>query len=82
LGKLPVEEGTFIGVYTRSRGARRTYTYEAEWFRTGQDIAWRAKVECEGGYCGMPDGVIYSAPDDPTAQVRTSVEAAIENLSV
>jgi hypothetical protein len=76
-----MQKGTFIGTYARNRGAQRTYKYAAHWFRSGQDIAWRARMECEGGYCGMPNGVIYSVPDDPTAQVRTSVEAAIENLS-
>ena len=71
-----------MGKYVRSQGARNIYQYDAQWIRDGERISWLAIIERAGSYCGTPRGTLYSVPGgDPSAKVRDSIEAAIENLT-
>jgi hypothetical protein len=79
-GSWAISVGTVSAQYTRLRGERIEYLYDATWERHEDMLIWSARVRCDGFAAGVIDGQINIGPGhlDLGAAVCRLVERRIE----
>jgi len=68
---------TFLDSFP-SKAGFGPYSYSGTWWRSGDDVGWRAVVVTEAGVSASPSGTLVSPSSSAEGRVRDAIEAYLQ----